>query len=234
MNTTDSAVRITHLPAGLTVSCQNERSQAQNRAFALKMLKSKLAHLAGTNRLAERKKIRGEYVRGWEIRFGRMFFQPYKLVRITARSMRETDPQSVLDGNLDGFIEAYLRKLAGRKKIEPRAMLPTTPGSIGKEWGSADEGSREGNVVVARVVSQGCCYVGGVSVQPQATGDNIAFMDSIVEWSTNREPCAILSWCVLTGRIVFFLCKDRCAGRAGLADCVSPISGALLVAYGRG
>ncbi len=75
--------------------------------------------------------------------------------------------------------------------------------------------------------------MGGVSVQPRATGDNIAFMDSIVEWSTNHEPCAILSLVRPYGTYCF-LCKDRCAGRAGLADCVSPISGALLVAYGRG
>ena len=117
MNTTDSAVRITHLPAGLTVSCQNERSQAQNRAFALKMLKSKLAHLAGTNRLAEEKKIRGEYTSAeWGNQIRSYVLQPYKLVKDHRTEYEETDPQSVLDGNLDGFIEAYLRKLAGREK----------------------------------------------------------------------------------------------------------------------
>jgi peptide chain release factor 2 len=115
VNTTDSAVRITHLPTSLTVSCQNERSQSQNKAFALKMLKSKLAHLAWTTRQEEEKKIRGEYMSAeWGNQIRSYVLHPYKLVKDHRTDYEETDPQSVLDGNLDGFIEAYLRQAARR------------------------------------------------------------------------------------------------------------------------
>ena len=110
VNTTYSAVRIVHLPTGLTVNCQNERSQKQNRATALKILKAKLHQRKLEEQEAARQKLRGEYHSAeWGNQIRSYVLQPYKLVKDHRTKFETTDPQSVLDGDLEPFIEAYLK-----------------------------------------------------------------------------------------------------------------------------
>ncbi len=110
VNTTDSAVRITHLPTGVVVTCQNERSQHQNKATAMKILKAKLHRRQLETEQAEKQKIRGEYTSAeWGNQIRSYVLHPYKLVKDHRTNYEETDPQRVLDGELDGFVEAYLR-----------------------------------------------------------------------------------------------------------------------------
>ena len=116
VNKTDSAVRITHLPTGIVVQCQNERSQASNKATALKILKSRLVELAEEEREAELAKERGA---AQDIGFGSQirsyFLHPYQLVKDHRTDFEMGNAQGVLDGKLDGFIHAYLlAKAAGQ------------------------------------------------------------------------------------------------------------------------
>lgn len=110
INTTDSAVRITHLPTNTVVSCQNERSQIKNREHAMKMLKSKLYQL----RIEEQEKkladIRGEQKEiGWGSQIRSYVFHPYSMVKDHRTSTESGNVQGVMDGDLDPFINAYLR-----------------------------------------------------------------------------------------------------------------------------
>jgi len=116
VNKTDSAVRITHLPTGIVVQCQNERSQASNKATALKILKSRLVELAEEEREAELAKERGA---AQDIGFGSQIrsyvLHPYQLVKDHRTDFEMGNAQGVLDGKLDGFIHAYLlAKAAGK------------------------------------------------------------------------------------------------------------------------
>jgi len=114
VNKTESAVRITHIPTGIVVSCQNERSQHKNKAMALKILKSKLKRLEEIKREEEKKKIyeeRGEI--GWGYQIRSYVFMPYKLVKDLRTGYEEGNVQAVLDGEIDGFIQAYLDKFGG-------------------------------------------------------------------------------------------------------------------------
>ncbi len=116
VNVTDSAVRITHLPSGIVVSCQNERSQMQNRAVAMRILKSRLLAKAREEREAEIAALRGEKR---EIGFGsqiRSYVQaPYQQVKDLRTGHETGNVEAVLDGNIDGFVEAFLRwERAGR------------------------------------------------------------------------------------------------------------------------
>ncbi len=110
VNTTDSAVRITHIPTGVVVQCQNERSQISNRATAMRMLIGKLTEL----RLREQKEkiedLQGDYSQiAWGSQIRSYVFQPYTLVKDHRTSYENTDVQAVMDGDkLQGFIEAYL------------------------------------------------------------------------------------------------------------------------------
>ena len=110
MNVTDSAVRITHLPTGTVSSCQNERSQHQNKDRAMQVLKAKLAELERQKREAELDAIRGvQHSVGFGSQIRSYVMQPYQMVK-DLRSEHETgNVESVLDGALDPFMEAFLR-----------------------------------------------------------------------------------------------------------------------------
>jgi len=116
VNKTDSAVRITHLPTGIVVQCQNERSQTSNKQTALRILRSRLAELEEEKREAELARERGA---AQDIGFGSQIrsyvLHPYQLVKDHRTDFEVGNTQSVLDGGLDGFVRAYLlAKAAGR------------------------------------------------------------------------------------------------------------------------
>lgn len=111
VNTTDSAVRMTHGPSGIVVSCQAERSQIKNRETCLKMLKSKLYEKEVLEREASLKEIGGEKKDiAWGSQIRNYVFQPYTLVKDTRTKYEIGDIQRVMDGDLDGFINAYLKE----------------------------------------------------------------------------------------------------------------------------
>ena len=113
VNVTDSAVRITHLPTGVQVAVQNERSQLQNRAVAMKILAARLAQRAQEERLKELQELRGEQM---EIGFGSQIrsyvLAPYQLVKDHRTDVEEGNVEAVLDGEIDQFIIAELRRRA--------------------------------------------------------------------------------------------------------------------------
>jgi peptide chain release factor 2 len=115
VNKTSSAVRLRHLPTGIAVSCQQERSQYKNRATALKMLKAALYQLA----IEEREKKRAEVEAtktdiSWGNQIRSYVFQPYTMVNDHRTEMKMTDVQSVMDGDIDPFIETFLKKFGSR------------------------------------------------------------------------------------------------------------------------
>ena len=110
INKTSSAVRLTHLPTGIVVSCQMERSQLQNRAKAMDMLKAKLAEKERLEREEELDEIRGEQQRvGFGSRIRSYVMQPYQMVKDERTEHEDGNVQAVLDGDLDPFMEAYLQ-----------------------------------------------------------------------------------------------------------------------------
>jgi len=115
VNVTDSAVRITHLPTGIVVTCQNERSQHKNRDVAMKLLRSKLYQLEVEKRQEDQEKLEGEKK---DIAFGSQIrsyvMQPYQMIKDLRTGYEVGDVQRVMDGDLDGFVEAYLA--AGARK----------------------------------------------------------------------------------------------------------------------
>ena len=116
VNKTDSAVRITHLPTGIVVQCQNERSQSSNKQTALRMLRSRLAELREEEREAELAKERGVAQNtGFGSQIRSYVLQPYQLVKDLRTEYETGNTQAVLDGDLDGFVHAYLlAKAAGK------------------------------------------------------------------------------------------------------------------------
>ncbi len=110
VNTTDSAVRVTHIPTGIIVSIQNERSQLQNKETALKILRAKLAAMQLEQHAATIKDLQAGESANWGSQIRNYVLHPYTLVKDTRTKYEDRDAQGVLDGKLDGFINAYLEQ----------------------------------------------------------------------------------------------------------------------------
>ena len=112
VNTTNSAVRITHIPTNTVVAIQNERSQLQNKEKAMEILRGKLAQMKMEQHAESIDKLRAGESAGWGQQIRNYVLQPYKLVKDTRTGYEETDPEAVLDGEIDGFIDSYLENMA--------------------------------------------------------------------------------------------------------------------------
>ncbi len=114
VNKTDSAVRLTHLPTGIVVAVQSERSQHQNRDRAMSVLRAKLIERQEQEREAELAQLRGEHVEaGWGNQIRSYVLQPYTMVKDLRTGVETSNPTAVLDGDLDAFMEGYLRWRVG-------------------------------------------------------------------------------------------------------------------------
>ncbi len=109
VNTTDSAVRLTHLPTGTVVSCQNEKSQLQNKASAMVILKAKLLALKKAEERAQLDELRGDVQASWGDQMRSYVLHPYQMVKDLRTEYESSNPSAVLDGDIDEFIEAGIR-----------------------------------------------------------------------------------------------------------------------------
>ena len=109
VNTTDSAVRITHIPTGTVVSCQNEKSQIQNKAAALRVLQSRLLEIKRREEEAKKKSIAGDVKASWGEQMRSYVLAPYQMVKDLRTDYEVNNPSAVFDGDLDGFIAAGIR-----------------------------------------------------------------------------------------------------------------------------
>ena len=110
VNTTNSAVRITHLPTNTVVAIQNERSQLQNKEKAMEILRGKLVQMQMEQHAETIGELRAGESAGWGQQIRNYVLQPYKLVKDTRTSYEETDPEAVLDGKIEGFVDAFLER----------------------------------------------------------------------------------------------------------------------------
>ncbi len=116
VNTTDSAVRMTHVPTGIVVSMQNEKSQIQNRAAALRVLQSRLLVLKKAEEAAERKELAGDVKASWGDQMRSYVLQPYQMVKDLRTEYEVGNPDKVFDGDIDEFIEAGIRWRKAQQK----------------------------------------------------------------------------------------------------------------------
>jgi peptide chain release factor 2 len=115
VNKTDSAIRIVHIPTGIVVGCQTERSQLQNKETALKMLKSKLMEIKMREKLEKIEDIKGTKTNiEWGAQIRSYVFMPYTLAKDTRTGYEDGNIQAVMDGDLDGFINAYLKMISAK------------------------------------------------------------------------------------------------------------------------
>ena len=113
INKTESAIRITHIPTGVVVTCQNERSQHKNRDMAMKMLKSKLVEIAEREQKEKIEDLKGVQMEiGWGSQIRSYVFHPYNMVKDHRTSFETGNTGAVMDGDLDGFINAYLTAMS--------------------------------------------------------------------------------------------------------------------------
>jgi peptide chain release factor 2 len=111
VNTTDSAVRMTHLPTGIVVTCQNERSQFQNKDMAMRILKARLMERAEEERKANIKELKGDMGMGtWGNQIRSYVFQPYTMVKDHRTQYEVSNVNAVMDGEIEGFINAKLQQ----------------------------------------------------------------------------------------------------------------------------
>jgi peptide chain release factor 2 len=123
VNTTDSAIRITHLPTGLVVSCQNERSQRQNKLMAMKVLNSKLYELMQVEHAEKVEELSGEKRDiAWGNQIRSYVFHPYNMIKDHRTGYERGDIQNVMDGDLEDYISAYLRASLKEGNLEPVAV----------------------------------------------------------------------------------------------------------------
>ena len=117
MQKTSSAVRVTHLPTGLVVTCQSERSQFMNKDIALKILRARLLEAELVKREEEKARLKGKRIEaGWGNQIRSYVLHPYKMVKDHRTGYETSNPEAVLDGELDGFITAYLRSAMGKEE----------------------------------------------------------------------------------------------------------------------
>src|SRR6478735_6809411 len=116
VNTTDSAVRLTHIPTGTVVSCQNEKSQLQNKASAMVVLKAKLLALKKAEEKAQLDEMRGDVAASWGDQMRNYVLNPYQIVKDLRTGYEVGNPSAVFDGDLDGFLEAGIRWRRGAER----------------------------------------------------------------------------------------------------------------------
>ncbi len=121
VNTTDSAVRLTHIPTGIVVSMQNEKSQIQNRAAALRVLQSRLLVLKKAEEAAAKKEMAGDVKASWGDQMRSYVLQPYQMVKDLRTDHEVGNPQAVFDGDIDDFIEAGVRWRRTQEKLGSKA-----------------------------------------------------------------------------------------------------------------
>ncbi len=118
VNTTDSAVRLTHIPTGTVVSCQNEKSQLQNKASAMAILKARLLVLKKAEEDAHIKELKGDVAASWGDQMRNYVLNPYQIVKDLRTGYEVGNPTAVFDGDLDGFLEAGIRWRRGAERAE--------------------------------------------------------------------------------------------------------------------
>ncbi|KQT89301.1 peptide chain release factor 2 [Marmoricola sp. Leaf446] len=118
VNTTDSAVRLTHIPTGTVVSCQNEKSQLQNKASAMVILKAKILALKKAEERAHLDSLRGDVQASWGDQMRNYVLNPYQMVKDLRTEFEVGNPQAVFDGDIDGFLEAGIRWRRGAEQAE--------------------------------------------------------------------------------------------------------------------
>jgi len=116
VNTTDSAVRLTHIPTGIVVSCQNEKSQLQNKASAMVVLKAKLLAKKKAEEAALKKDLKGDVAASWGDQMRNYVLNPYQIVKDLRNGYETGNPTAVFDGEIDGFLEAGIRWRRGADK----------------------------------------------------------------------------------------------------------------------